>query len=74
MQMVYSSNHCKKSQSSLFILDNRKLKTFYIKDDSAKLWVEVIIVTFFNAVATVDALTASNNDANFVETQTIHFA
>ena len=29
---------------------------------------------FFDAVATVDALTASNNDANFVETQTIHFA
>ena len=52
----------------------QKIKNFYIKDDSAKLWVEVIIVTFFNAVATVDALTASNNDANFVETQTIHFA
>ena len=29
---------------------------------------------FFNAVATVDALTASNNDTNFVETQPIHFA
>ena len=29
---------------------------------------------FFNAVATVDVLTASNNDVNFVETQTVHFA
>ena len=29
---------------------------------------------FFNAVAIVDVLTASNNDSNFVETQTVHFA
>ena len=31
-------------------------------------------VTFFDAVATIDFLTASNNDVNFVETQTVHFA
>ena len=59
----------KKLQSSLFILDNRKCTTFYIKDDNGKLWVKVIIVTFFNAEATVDFLTASNNDVNFVEIQ-----
>ena len=47
---------------------------FYLKDDNGKLWVEVIVVTFFNAVAIVDVLTASNNDSNFVETQTVHFA
>ena len=29
----------------------------------------MIIVTFFNAEATVDVLTASNNDINFVEIQ-----
>ena len=29
---------------------------------------------FLNAVATVDVLTASNNDVIFVETQTVHFA
>ena len=29
---------------------------------------------FFHAKATVDALTTSNNDVNFVETQTVHFA
>ena len=29
---------------------------------------------FFNAVATVDVFTASNNDINFVETQAVHFA
>ena len=32
---------------------------------------ELIIVTFFNAVATVDVRAASNNDVNFVETQTL---
>ena len=46
------------------------LKTIY----NDNFWVEVIIVTFFNAVVTVDDLTASNNDVNFVETQTVHFA
>ena len=31
---------------------------------------EVITVTFFNAVTIVDVLTASNNGVNFVEAQT----
>ena len=35
---------------------------------------EVIIVTFLNAIATVDVLTASKNDINFVKTPTICFA
>ena len=36
---------------------------------------EVNIVTvILNAVVTVGVLTASNNDVNFVETQTLHFA
>ena len=35
---------------------------------------EVIIFTFFGAVTTVDVLTACNNDVNFVEAQTVHFA
>ena len=29
---------------------------------------------FFNAVTTVDVLTASNNDVNSVETQSVHLA
>ena len=45
-----------------------------IKDDNGKLWVEVIIVAFFNEVATKDVIVASNNNVNFVETQTAHFA
>ena len=35
---------------------------------------EVIIASFFNAIVTVDVVTASNNDINFVKTQTVHFA
>ena len=48
-------SQCKKSRSSLFIPDNRKWRTFHLKDDNGKLWVEVIIVTSFDAIATVDA-------------------
>ena len=32
------------------------------QDDNGKIWVETIIVTFLDAVATVDVLTASYND------------
>ena len=46
----------------MFILANRKWRTFYLKDDNGKLWVETIIVTFLDVVATVDVLTASYND------------
>ena len=34
----------------------------YVKEDEGKFWVEVIIVSFFNAIVTVDVVTASNND------------
>ena len=66
----------KKSRLSLFILDNRKKQTFYLKDDNGKLWVEVIIATFLGAVhvTTVDVLTASNNDVKLGETQTVSIA
>ena len=37
---------------------------FYLKDNNGKLWVKVIIVTFLDAVATVDVVTASYNDVN----------
>ena len=58
---------CRKSWSNLLIIDNRKLRTFDSKDDSDKLWVEVIIVTSLNAVASKDFLPANNNNLNFVE-------
>ena len=53
-KQVKKKSQCKKSRSSLFILDNRKWRTFHLKDDNGKLWLEVIIVTSFDAIATVD--------------------
>ena len=58
----------KKSHLHLFILDNRKRRTFYLKDNNGKSWVDVIVVIFFIAVGTVDVLTASNNYVKLVET------
>ena len=63
----------KKSGWSLFILDNRKRTSFYVKDNNGKLKVEDHF-TCLDAVATADVLTASNNDLNFVQIQTVHFA
>ena len=45
----------------------------YKKNDNGKLWVEVIIVTSLDAVATVDVLAANNNDVNLVETRNVLF-
>ena len=33
------------------------------------MWVEVIIVTFFYAVATVDVLMSNSNDVNLAKTR-----
>ena len=47
----------------------------YSGNNHGKLWVEVIIVTFLDAVVTVDVLTpASKNDVKHVETRTVHFS
>ena len=32
---------CKKSRSSLFILNNRTWRTFYVEDDNGNLWVKI---------------------------------
>ena len=60
-----SEKHCqwKKSRLSLFLLDNRKLRPFHLKDYNVKIWVEVIIVTLQYTVATVDVLIANSNDS-----------
>ena len=47
---------------------------FHNKNDNGKLWVEVINVTSLDAVATVDVLTANNNDVKLVETRNVFFA
>jgi len=63
----------KKSQLSLFILDNRKRRSFHLKDDNVKIWMEVIIVTFLYVVATVDVLMANSNDVNLTKPRYAHF-
>ena len=62
---------CKKSQSSLFILDNKK-RTFYLKGNDGKLWVEVIIVSFRDAVSSDRRCPQSK--LYWTCTRTVHFA
>ena len=50
------------TRSRVFFLDNKKKRTFNLKGDNENLWVEVFIVTFLNAVTTVNVVTASNNN------------
>ena len=64
----------KKSRWSLFILDYRKWWHFNFENDNVKVWVEVIIITFLYAVATVDVLMANSHDVNLAKTRYAHFA
>ena len=48
------------ARSCLFIPYNRKFITFHLRDDNGKLWVEAIIVTSLDAVATVDVAGIQN--------------
>ena len=51
------------------------MKDFLSQKNNGKLWVEMIIVTVLDAIATVNVLTACNNDVKPVETRTVpHFA
>ena len=73
-QSSNKSCQCKRSRLSLFILDNKKWRIFNLKNDNGKLWAEVIIVSFLDAIATVDVLTATNTDVKLVDTRTVQFA
>ena len=57
---------CKKSWSSLLILDNRKW-TFHLEDGNGKLLVEAVIVTFLGS-------SSDRKCVKLVETRTVHFA
>ena len=59
-----------------FVYSRRqKMKDFLSQRNNRKLWVEMIIVAALDAIATVNVLTASNNDVKPVETRTVpHFA
>ena len=64
---------CEKLLLSLSILDNRKRRPSHLKDHNVKIWMEVSIVTFLYAVATVDVLMANSNDVNLAKTRYAHF-
>ena len=71
-QVINFSNTRNRGRVCLFLRTENE-QPFYIKEDNGKLWLRVIIFTCLDAVATVDVLTASNNDFNLVETQTVQF-
>ena len=50
------------------------MKPFHPKDDNVRIWLEVIIVTFLYAVATVDVLISNSYDVNLAKTRYVHFA
>ena len=61
------------SRSSLFIKDNRKWRTFHLKDDTSdKLRLEVIIVTFLDGITTVGVLAESNVYVKLDETRSVY--
>jgi len=55
-----------------FILNTRNEKLFILKTIMGN-YGESDHCYFLDVVATVDVLTASNNDVNFVETRAVHF-
>ena len=57
---------------SLFILNNRKWRNFYLKDDNSKLRVKFVIDSFLEVVTTVDVLTASDNDVKLGKPEILH--
>ena len=44
------------------------------EDDNVKIWVEMTIVKYFFAVATVHVLMANSNDITSCKTRYVHFA
>ena len=51
----------------------QKMKFFsYLKDDNGKLWMEVIIFSFLDAVVTVDVLATINTDVKLIESWTLY--
>ena len=40
---------------------------------NGKLWLEVIVVNFLDALTTVDVFTVNNNDVNLFKTRTVLF-
>ena len=74
IRAMYRSFSRAQTSLTLCFLDLRKRAFFNLRDNNSKLLVEVIIVTFLHAVATVDDLRASVNDVKPVETRSVQFA
>ena len=74
IRAMYRSFSRAQTSLTLCFLDLRKRAFFNLRDNNSKLLVEVIIVTFLHAVATVDDLRASANDVKPVETRSVQFA
>ena len=51
-----------------FVYPRQQERPFHLKDDNVKIWVEVIIVTFQYAVATVNVPMSNSNDASLANT------
>ena len=71
-QVINSSNTRNRSRVCLFLTTENE--QFFILKTIMTTYGWKYYCYFFNAVATVDVFTASNNDINFVETQAVHFA
>ena len=72
-QVIDFSNTRNCSRVCLFLTSENK-KRFTLKTIIANYGWKLSLLLFFNAVATVDVLKASNNEVYFVETQAVHFA
>ena len=68
-QKFSNARNCK---LSLSILDNRKWRTFHLKEEKGKFSRDRF--RFFYAFATVDVLPANNNDKNLDKNRTVQFA
>ena len=51
-----------------FVYPRQQERPFHLKDDNVKIWVEVIIVTFQYAVATVNVPMSNSNDVSLANT------
>ena len=51
-----------------FVYPKQQKRPFHLKDDNVKIWVEVIIVTFQYAVATVNVPMSNSNDVSLANT------
>ena len=71
--MTNFSNTRNRGRVCLFLTTENK-QLFILKTVMVNYGWKRSFLLFLDSAATVEVLTASNNDVNFVETQTVHFA